>query len=145
MLDEELLEHYCEQIDTHKFATDDNLLNQISTLKNLVNRKIFTLSDKQTQLLHRKFHNFCLFRKDLLYKERKQKKVQALAAQHKPTFKPTLVAAAAAAGLRKSPRYGKGLGRPKEAAAGEGAGDDKENWGGESNVEEEGGLGGEGK
>ena len=56
------------------------------------------------------------------------------------------MAAAAAAGLRKSPRYGKGLGRAKERAAGEGAaGDDKENCGAESNVEEEGAVGGEGK
>ena len=60
VMDEELLEQYCEQIETSKFNTDETFIAQISVLKSLINRKTYMLTDKQVGMIHKKYKNFCI-------------------------------------------------------------------------------------
>jgi hypothetical protein len=47
-IDDQLLSQYLDQIVTgERYQSDENLLAQISVIKNLINRKSFSLSDKQ--------------------------------------------------------------------------------------------------
>jgi hypothetical protein len=47
-IDDNLLLQYLDQLEVGvAYQTDDNLLSQISVIKNLINRKSFSLSDRQ--------------------------------------------------------------------------------------------------
>ena len=74
MMDQELLDQYCDQIDVNKFDLDDNFIIQINVLKSLINRKVYTLTEKQVGTIHRKFKNFCIYRKQKVYNEKKKEK-----------------------------------------------------------------------
>ena len=65
------MEEYCEKININSFNDEENFLNQVSVLKSLINRKVYSLTDKQIGIIHRKFKNFCLFRKQKVYNLRK--------------------------------------------------------------------------
>ena len=40
-----------------KFNNDNNILNQFSVIKSLVNRKEYSLSEKQMKAIHARFKN----------------------------------------------------------------------------------------
>jgi len=61
-LDEGLLIQYLEQIDELRFEQDENLQMQIAVIKNLINRKSFSLNDAQIKLIHAKFQNMYIHR-----------------------------------------------------------------------------------
>ena len=62
-LDDGVLHQYLDTIDINHFATDSNLFNQLQVIKNLANRKAFSLTDKQIKMIHLKFKNLSIHRK----------------------------------------------------------------------------------
>lgn len=46
VIDDNLLMQYLDQININRFLQDDNLLAQFQILKNLINRKAFSLNDR---------------------------------------------------------------------------------------------------
>ena len=87
-LDEGLLYQYLDQVDINSFALDSNLFNQIQVIKNLANRKAFSLSDKEIKMIHLKFKNMSIHRKNMMHDARKVKNEKRLMAETQPTFKP---------------------------------------------------------
>lgn len=77
-LDESLLYQYLDQIDINRFALDSNLFNQLQVIKNLTNRKAFSLSDKQIKMIHLKFKNMSIHRKNIMHDTRKVKNERRL-------------------------------------------------------------------
>jgi hypothetical protein len=64
------------------------LVNQIQVIKNLTNRKAYSLTDKQIKLIHLKFKNMSLHRKNMQYDTKKVKKQERLLQEVQPTFQP---------------------------------------------------------
>lgn len=54
-LDDKLLITYLDTINFHRDDPDLVLIDQLATIKSLVNRKSFSMTDKQVQLIHDKF------------------------------------------------------------------------------------------
>ena len=52
IIDDSLLNQYLDQININRFLLDDNLLTQFQVLKNLINRKAFSLNDRQIRIIH---------------------------------------------------------------------------------------------
>jgi len=67
-LDENLFHQYLDQIDG---KLGDDLYEQFNVIKNLINRPEFFLNDRQTLVLHQKFKNMCVKRKQFVYNEKK--------------------------------------------------------------------------
>jgi hypothetical protein len=57
-------------------------------IKNLSNRKSYSLTEKQIKLIHLKFKNMSLNRKNLQYDTKKVMKQERLLQEVQPTFKP---------------------------------------------------------
>ena len=51
-LDDNLLMQYLDQVNINRFLHDDNWLAQFQVLKNLINRKAFSLNDRQIRMIH---------------------------------------------------------------------------------------------
>jgi hypothetical protein len=62
-LDERLVFKQLDQIVYDRDDQDLVLIDQLSCIKSLISRRIFTLNDKQVQMVHFKFKNFSDFRK----------------------------------------------------------------------------------
>lgn len=85
-LDDGLIHQYLEQVDMNSFALDSNLFNQLQVIKNLTNRKAFSLTDKQIKMIHLKFRNMSIHRKNLMHDTRKSKNEKRLMQEIQPTF-----------------------------------------------------------
>jgi len=57
LLDDNLLQTYCEAIQTNQDDPDFTIMDQLHTIKNLVTRKAFSLSQAQIKYVHKKFKN----------------------------------------------------------------------------------------
>lgn len=75
-IDDGLLQQYLDQIDINRFLQDDNLLIQFQVIKNLINRKAFSLNDRQIRIIHQKYKNFCIHRKNALFHMNKDNNVK---------------------------------------------------------------------
>ena len=62
-MDERLVFKQLDQIVYDRDDQDLVLIDQLSCIKSLISRRIFTLNDKQVQMVHFKFKNFSDFRK----------------------------------------------------------------------------------
>jgi len=56
-VDDKLLMTYLDAINFEVHDTDMVLLSQFATIKSLINRKAFCVTDKQIEIIHRKFMN----------------------------------------------------------------------------------------
>jgi len=75
-LDEKLLQTYLDSINFHRDDPDLVLIDQLATIKSLINRKTYSLSDKQIKLIHDRFKNLADQRNKYTFlkeKEREQK------------------------------------------------------------------------
>ena len=71
-IDDQLLSQYLDQIVTgERYQSDENLLAQISVIKNLINRKSFSLSDKQIAQIYQKFKNMSIHRQEFIFEMNK--------------------------------------------------------------------------
>ena len=66
MIDTQILRQYLDAINFNIQDNDLILLNQLSAIKGLANRKAFSLSEQQLSMIHIKFKN--------LYEQRKENK-----------------------------------------------------------------------
>ena len=70
-MDESLLNQYLGQIQ-NGVDSETHSMQQFSVIKNLINRKEFNLSDRHVSLIHNKFKDLSLNRKNRIYNEKKQ-------------------------------------------------------------------------
>jgi hypothetical protein len=56
-IDDVLLQTYLDSVNQEILDSDILLLNQLSTLKNLANRRFFSIDERQIVKIHRKFIN----------------------------------------------------------------------------------------
>jgi hypothetical protein len=63
-MDPKILGSYLDYIDLDKQDKDILFLDQLATVKSLINRRSFQLSPQQQQQIHRKYSNFAQMRKD---------------------------------------------------------------------------------
>ena len=59
-------------------------------IKSIVNRKAFSLSDRQIILINRKFHNMSVVRKGFLFSQRKAEGLDKVHAETQPLFSPRI-------------------------------------------------------
>lgn len=72
-LDEKLLQTYLDGINFHRDDEELVLIDQLATIKSLVNRKSYSLTDRQIKMIHDKFRNMFDNRERAIYlKEREQ-------------------------------------------------------------------------
>ena len=57
ILDDRLLQTYVDSINFHRDDPDLVLIDQLATIKSLINRKAFALTLEQVALIHPKFFN----------------------------------------------------------------------------------------
>lgn len=72
-LDEKLLRTYCGAIRYSAEDPDFTVMDQLNTIKSLINRKAFSLSENQIGFLHQKFNNFYKQREEFRAAENKTK------------------------------------------------------------------------
>ena len=65
-LEDSILKHYLQAIKEQGTIKDTLVIDQLSILKGLVNRKAFSLTDQQIYLINKKFNNFSVDRKNYL-------------------------------------------------------------------------------
>lgn len=75
-LDEDLLKTYLESINHSRDEHDLILINQLATIKNLINRPTYSLSDRQIRLIHLKFKNMADSREAHFTKKTKDNIIQ---------------------------------------------------------------------
>lgn len=56
-LQDELIQNYLDSINFEVQDRDLIVLNQLATIKRLINRKSFSLDDRQIMMIHQKFAN----------------------------------------------------------------------------------------
>jgi len=79
-IDDNLLNQYLEQIIIdERQQTEENLITQISVIKNLINRKSFSLNDRQIQQICMTFKNMSIHRQEFIFEMNKAKKSTKLA------------------------------------------------------------------
>ena len=79
-----------DQININHYNTDANIMNQFHVLKNLINRRQFSLTDKQIKMIHLKFQNFSIHRKSIMHDNRKQNNEKRLMKETQPSFQPNV-------------------------------------------------------
>jgi hypothetical protein len=87
-LSEELLRTYAEAIKYYEDEPDYTTMDMLHTIKNLINRKAFSLSETQLKYLHNKFKDF-FFNRQSWY-EQNQPESQSQQVSYKPKQAPTL-------------------------------------------------------
>lgn len=70
-LEDQILREYLDQVQENRHQRDTIIIDQMIMLRNIVNRKAFSLTDKQIQLVHKKFYNLCINRKEQLYQKQR--------------------------------------------------------------------------
>jgi hypothetical protein len=76
-IDDNLLNQYLDQIITDdRQQSDENLITQISVIKNLINRKSFSLNDRQIQQINFAFRNMSVHRQEFIFEMNKAKKAK---------------------------------------------------------------------
>jgi len=79
-IDDNLLNQYLDQIIIDdRQQTDENLITQISVIKNLINRKSFSLNDRQIQQINMAFKNMSIHRQEFIFEMNKAKKAKLMA------------------------------------------------------------------
>ena len=79
-IDDNLLNQYLDQIIMDdRQQTDENLITQISVIKNLINRKSFSLNDRQIQQINLAFKNMSIHRQEFIFEMNKAKKAKLMA------------------------------------------------------------------
>lgn len=66
------------------------VIDQLQVIKGLVNRKAFSLSDRQIILINRKFHNMSVNRKGFLHIQRKAENKDRVIDEITPAFSPRI-------------------------------------------------------
>lgn len=87
-LSEELLRTYAEAIKFYEDEPDYTTMDMLHTIKNLINRKAFSLSETQLEYLHNKFRDFFYNRQS--WYEANQPDTQVQMASYQPKQAPTL-------------------------------------------------------
>jgi hypothetical protein len=76
-IDDNLLNQYLDQIIIDdRQQSDENLITQISVIKNLINRKSFSLNDRQIQQINFAFRNMSVHRQEFIFEMNKAKKAK---------------------------------------------------------------------
>lgn len=76
ILDESLLKTYLEGINFHRDDPELVLIDQLATVKSLINRKAYTLTDRQVAMIHEKFKNMFENRENHLFIKERESFVQ---------------------------------------------------------------------
>lgn len=71
-LDQNLLNSYLGYIDLQKEDQDILILEQLATVKSLINRQPFAIKDSQIVSIHKKFLNLCHNRKSSIESTKKK-------------------------------------------------------------------------
>ena len=66
-LDEKLLQTYLEGINFHRDDPELVLIDQLATIKSLINRRAYNLTERQIKMIHDKFRNMYENRENYLY------------------------------------------------------------------------------
>lgn len=61
-LQDETLQRYLSRIDQPSVTFEENLIQQILTIKNLINRKAYTMTEEQITQIHKKFKTLAHYR-----------------------------------------------------------------------------------
>lgn len=87
-LDQNLLNSYLSYIDLNKDDQDILILEQLATIKSLINRQPYSLGDNQVFAIHKKFMNLYQNRKNAIETNKKIAFDNRAADQNKGTFQP---------------------------------------------------------
>lgn len=71
-LDDKLLQTYLDGINYHRDDPELVLIDQLATIKSLINRKSYSLTDKQIKMIHDKFRNMFDNRERAQYLQERQ-------------------------------------------------------------------------
>lgn len=89
-LEDYTLKRYLDQIQDNEGLRETMVIEQLQVIKGLVNRKAFSLSDRQIILINRKFHNMSVGRKSFLFSQRKAEKLDRVQEETTPVFSPRI-------------------------------------------------------
>lgn len=89
-LDEYTLKKYLESIQDVEGTRETMVIEQLQAVKGLVNRKAFSLTDRQILLINRKFHNMSVNRKQFLFTHRKAERLDRVYEETTPAFSPRI-------------------------------------------------------
>ena len=90
-LDDNILKHYLEAINQDLRQNRETLtIDQLQILKGLVNRKAFSLTDKQVFQINKKFLNFSIARKEYIFNNRKKGNLERVEKSTTPFFSPKI-------------------------------------------------------
>ena len=87
-LDDGILWKYLDHVQSSDHET--HIIDQLQTIRLLVSRKSFSLSENQILALHRKFQNLMRNRKEFLYKSQKKQTQMKVKSETKAPFSPKL-------------------------------------------------------
>jgi len=71
-LDDKLLFTYLDSINFDREDQELVLIDQLSTIKSLINRKTYSLTDRQIKLIHQKFNNMAENRERTIFNKEKE-------------------------------------------------------------------------
>ena len=71
-LEDQILKLYLSNIHAGTADRQQYIVDQIMCIKHLVNRKAFSLNEKQVRWIHAKYQNYFEVRRDIQYNERKE-------------------------------------------------------------------------
>lgn len=71
-MDETLLTTYLDSINFQRDDPELVLIDQLACIKSLINRRTYSLTDKQIRLIHDKFQNMAENRERFLFKKERE-------------------------------------------------------------------------
>jgi hypothetical protein len=77
-IDAALLTQYTTQLSFDRQQEAEHLLDQLHVIKSLVNRRTFQLDNKQVMMLHKRFKNLCMYRKEQVYASKRSNSRKAI-------------------------------------------------------------------